>query len=269
MSPDDSPRVEIRHPKPTRHIWIPDTQIKPGVDTAFLDWVAGAILKYKPDVIVHLGDHWDFPSLSTHNEPGSKEAEGQRVKTDIDAGNEAFERLCAPIRKEMQRLAAGRRRRWFPEMHYLHGNHDHRLTRAMFRDPKWDGVLSMASLDTGTFRKHDFLNIIEIDGIAFSHYFPNPHSGRPIGGTIVNRLNGIGQSFVAGHEQGLLYAIKQYPGFVRHGLVAGSCYLHNEEYRPRDVQNTEWRGIILANEVTNGTYDVCPLSMGYLRREFS
>lgn len=269
MSTPDEVRVEIRHPQPTRHVWIPDTQIKPGVDTVFLDWVGKAIVEYKPDVVVHLGDHWDFPSLSTHNDPGSKEAEGQRVKTDLDAGNEAMERLCAPIRREVLRLAANRRKRWHPEMHYLHGNHDHRLTRAIFRDPKWEGVLSMASLDAGMFRKHAFLDIVEIDGIAFSHYFPSPHSGRPIGGTIVSRLNNIGQSFVQGHVQGLLYSNKPYPGHVKHGLVAGSCYLHNEEYRPRDVQNSEWRGIIVANEVTNGGYDIMPLSMAYLRRKFS
>lgn len=262
-------KVEITHPGPTRHIWIPDTQVKPGVDTVFLDWVAGAILKYRPDVVVHLGDHYDLPSLSTHNEPGSKEAEGQRVKSDLDAGAEAMERLCEPLRKEMARLAKNRRKRWQPGFHFLVGNHETRLSRAIFRDPKWEGVLSMDSLHMGLFRRHDFLNIVEIDGIAFSHYFPSPHSGRPIGGTIVSRLNNIGQSFVQGHVQGFLYSNKPYPGHVKHGLVAGSCYLHNEEYRPRDVQNSEWRGIILANEVQRGTYDICPLSMDYLRREFS
>jgi hypothetical protein len=82
-----------------RHIVIPDAQIRPGVDTTHIDWAALAIVEYRPDVIVVIGDWWDFPSLSTHDAPGSKEAEGRRVKPDIDAGNEAFARLVAPMQK--------------------------------------------------------------------------------------------------------------------------------------------------------------------------
>jgi hypothetical protein len=69
----------------TRHIVLPDTQVKPGVDTVHLEWAARAIVEYKPDVIVHLGDHWDLPSLSMHDAPGSKEAEGRNVKSDMGA----------------------------------------------------------------------------------------------------------------------------------------------------------------------------------------
>lgn len=74
----------------TRHLIIPDTQIKPGVDTTHIDWAARAIVEYRPDTVVVIGDWWDLPSLSTHDAPGSKEAEGRRVKPDIDAGNDAF-----------------------------------------------------------------------------------------------------------------------------------------------------------------------------------
>ena len=53
-----------------------------------------------------------------------------------------------------------------------------------------------------------------------------------------------------------------------HGLVAGSFYLHNEEYR--DVQsNGEWRGVVVLNEVRgDGSYDIMPLSMDYLQRRY-
>ena len=248
---------------------IPDTQIRPGVDTTHIDYAARAIVDYMPDVVIVMGDWWDFPSLSTHDAPGSKEAEGRRVKPDIDAGNEAFERLVAPMDAEINRRRAKHRKRWEPERYFLFGNHEDRLSRAIFRDPKWEGILTLDCLKTPGFQRIPYLKILELDQIKFCHFFPNPLSGRPIGGTIVNRLGHIGSSFVQGHQQGFLYASKQYPDHVKHGLVCGRFYSHHESYRPDDVQRAEWNGIVVLNEVQNGSYDLMPLSMNYLRRKFS
>src|SRR5688500_1943577 len=120
-----------------RHLIVPDTQVRPGVDTKHIDWAARAIVDYKPDVIVVIGDWWDFPSISTHSAPGSKETEGVKVKADIDAGNEAFERLVKPMQRAMKRS-----KKWKPECHFLFGNHEDRLTRYISRDPKLDGMLT-------------------------------------------------------------------------------------------------------------------------------
>ena len=80
---------------PRRHLIIPDCQIRPGVDTRHIDWAAQAIVDYLPDVIVVIGDWWDFPSLNSHEVPGSAELQGKRIKDEIDAGNEAFIELLA------------------------------------------------------------------------------------------------------------------------------------------------------------------------------
>jgi hypothetical protein len=127
----------------------------------------------------------------------------------------------------------------------------------------------MDMLRTPGFNRNPFLKIRYIDGIAYSHFFPNPYSGRAIGGTIINRLNHIGSSFVQGHQQGFMYASKQYPDHVKHGLVAGRFYLHHEGYRPEDVQNAEWSGVVVLNEVNQGDYCIMPLTTDYLRRAFS
>ena len=219
-----------------RHLVLPDAQVKPGSDTIHCEWAANAVLDYRPDVIVIIGDWWDLPSLSTHELPGSKEAEGRNVREDIDAGNAAFERFYKPIRKEVDRTVSSHKRRWKPECHFLMGNHEHRMSRAIARDPKFDGMLSLEHLKTPGFQRHEFLKIVDVDGIKYCHYFPNPFSGKPIGGTIVSRLNNIGSSFTQGHQQGFLYASKQCPDHVKHGLACGRFYLENEHYRPQDVQ---------------------------------
>ncbi|HZT03657.1 MAG TPA: hypothetical protein VFA39_15460 [Steroidobacteraceae bacterium] len=249
-------------------MWIPDTQLRRGVPVIHIRAAANAIVEYLPDVIFVAGDWWDMPSLNKHNEAGSIHTEGTRIKDDIDFGNEQFDILVAPMNKEIARREALHKRRWNPEREFLFGNHEHRLTRAIAAVPQFEGVLSLDMMKTPGFTRHPFLEIVEKDGIWFSHYFSNTLSGRAIGGSIDNRLNKIGHSFVQGHQQGRLYGSRQFPGKVeRHGLVAGSFYLHDEDYR--DVQsNGEWRGIVIMNEVANGKYDIMPLSMDYLLRKF-
>lgn len=254
---------------PTRHLLIPDCQIRPGVDTKHIDWAAQAIVDYLPDVIVVIGDWWDFPSLNSHELPGSQELEGCRIKDEIDAGNEAFERLIAPLQSYQLRQIANKQKRYSPDCHFLFGNHEHRITRVTTQDPKWDGLLTIDALKTPGFKRHKFLEIVELDGVKYCHYFPNPHTGKPIGGTILNRLNHIGSSFVQGHQQGFSYATKQYPDHVKHGLVAGRFYSHQERYRSDDVQSCEWNGIVIMNRVERGDYDLMPLRYAYLQERYS
>jgi hypothetical protein len=233
-----------------------------------MDWAGQAIVEYMPDVVTVVGDFWDLPSLSGHEKPGSIHTEGQRIASDIEAGNAAFERLIAPMQAEIARRIRRKIKRWEPECHFLFGNHEDRLSRLICQDPKWDGMLSLDAMKTPGFQRHPFLKIVQIDGIKYCHYFPNPFSGRPIGGTIHNRLGHIGSSFVQGHQQGYMHGSKQYPDHVKHGIVCGRFYNHHEHYRPEDVQLTEWSGILVLNAVRNGDFDIMPLRMDYLARKY-
>lgn len=252
-----------------RHLIIPDTQIGPGVPLDHIKWAAEAIVDYMPDVIVMIGDWADMPSLSSYEKPGGKKLEGARIMDDIAVANEAAKVLVAPMEKEIARRAGGHRKRWTPERIFCKGNHEQRLDRVANNDAKFEGVLSSDQIVLPGFKTREFLEIVEVDGVSYSHYFSNIHSGKAIGGSIDNRLNRIGRSFVQGHQQGFLYGVRQFPGeLARHGLVAGSFYLHDEHYR--DAQsNGEWRGIVVLNEVKNGSYDIMPLSMSYLQRKYS
>ena len=252
-----------------RHLVIPDCQVRPGVETSHIDAAARAIVDYRPDVIVCLGDFWDFPSLNCHSEKGSVEMEGTRYQEDLDAGNDAFERLCRPMEKEQARLSKGKRKHWNPRKVFLGGNHEDRADRVARNDPKWQGVIGSHNCQTRDFERYPFLEVVNIDGFAYSHFFANTHSGRPIGGSIENRLANIGRSFVQGHEQGLRHGRKPYPGNInRLGVVAGSFYQHCEGYRGPQGRD-EWRGIVVLNEVKDGDADLMPLSMNYILRRYA
>lgn len=250
-----------------RHLIIPDTQVKPGVPLDHIPWVAQAIVDYAPDVVVHVGDHWDMPSQSSWEKPGSLAMEGARYEDDIATGNEAFAQLSAPADREIKRQARNKKA-WNPEKHFLFGNHEDRVTRALNAEPKMRGCIGLHHMLTRGWKRHPFLEKLWLDGIVYSHYFQSNGSKFAIGGSVDNRLNKIGNSFVMGHQQGMVYGARMYPtGQTRHGLVAGSCYLHREEYRGNQGQR-HWRGIVVLNEVNDGDYCIMPLTLDYLCRRY-
>jgi len=247
-----------------RHFIIPDTQVRPGVPMDHLDWIGQAIVDYRPDVITHLGDHWDFPSLNGHVEPGHAQLEGKRFQDDVDAGNVGFMKICAPMEAEQARPG----NKWKPKKRFKKGNHEDRADRVASADPKWMGHVGSHHCQIRDFECFQFLERTWEDGICYSHYFQNSHSKHAIGGSVDNRLNKIGASFVQGHEQGFRYSTRiTASGHTWHGIVAGSCYLHVEDYRGRQGQR-HWRGIIILNEVKDGEFDIMPLSLGYLCRKY-
>lgn len=248
--------------KRQRHFIIPDTQVAPGVPLVHMKWIGMAIAEYEPDVVVHLGDHWDLPSASTWSALGSKDKEGSRISEDIKAGNDALQMLedamdgYTPKRKVI-----------------LRGNHEHRLSRLVENDPRLEGVLGFHLFNDRElgWEVVDYFNgspkAINIDGVMYAHYFANPNTGKPIAGTIQNRLAKIGTSFVQGHQQGLLQGNLQYAtGIIRHGIVSGSAYLHDEPYK--GMANAHWRGVVILNEVTDGQFCEMPLTLDYLCRKY-
>ena len=128
-----------------KHMIIPDTQVKPGSSLKHLEWAGRYAVEKKPDVIVHIGDHWDMPSLSSWD-VGKKSFEGRRYKDDIDAGIKGLETFLAPIRAEQKRLAEGKRKRWNPRLVFTLGNHEQRIERAIESDAKLEGLIGYADL---------------------------------------------------------------------------------------------------------------------------
>ena len=248
-------------PSPVKHIVIPDTQCKPGVPLDHLRWAGQYIAEQKPDVVVHLGDHWDLPSLSSYEKRGSHYFEGKRLVDDIEAGNEGLREL----HHSGWRLNK-------PRMVMLRGNHEDRLTRAINENPtQLDGVVSFDDFDDARlgWEVQDYLKPVTIDGVTYSHYFYNPNTGRSYSGSVDTMLRNIGFTFVMGHQQGLRIGRRELPnGQTQRGVVAGSFYQHNEEYRGPQA-SYEWRGILVLHEVGEGSFDLMEVSLDYLRRRYA
>jgi hypothetical protein len=89
---------------------------------------------------------------------------------------------------------------------------------------------------------------------------------------IETKIKTLGRSFTQGHQQVLQYGVR--PAWdsrgkptMQHGLVAGACYLHDEDYMGPQG-NAYWRGIVVCHEVRDGTYDPMFLSLDYLCRRY-
>jgi len=233
---------------------IPDTQVKPGVEIDHLAALGEWIVDERPDCIVHIGDHWDMPSLSSYDR-GSAKAEGRRVVQDIDAGNNAMHVLLAPLRRLQESQRGNRKRVYSPEMHFCIGNHEERITRYENHHPEVQGALGFDTLDFTGWTVHPYLTPVVLGGVEFCHYFYNPMSGKPYGGSAEYRLSKIKRSFVQGHEQGFKYHIEPVGDKRIHGLVAGSFYTHDEDYKGPQANN-HWRGFCVLHNVDNGEYDL-------------
>lgn len=261
----------MSQPNPIRHYVIPDVQVRPGDIVDHLDWIAKDIVRRKPDVIVCIGDFYDLPSLSKYSPAGGLEKEGARVLADIEAGNEAMARLVGPIHFERARLARRRQKRWNPRMIFTEGNHCYRIARFASEDARFHGLVGthLLPIEHYGWERYPFEQPVQVDGIWYCHYWKTAHSPRPIGGSIDNRLNKLGFSFVQGHEQGRRYGDRPLAnGKTIHGLVVGSCYLGVETYRGPQGAN-EWRGVAVLNDVREGDYDPMFLTLRYLCREYT
>lgn len=249
------------------HLVIPDTQVKPGADLSHLRWAGLYAAEKKPDVIVHLGDHWDMPSLSSYD-VGTKSFEGRRYINDIEAGNIGMETFLEPILSEQQRLIDNHRQRWNPRLVFLFGNHEERIQRAVNKDPKLDGLVSYNDLNLDAWETVPFLEPIVIDGVAYCHYFTSGVMGRPVSNAKL-LLQKKHMSCIMGHVQDRDIAFDRVASGRRiTGLFAGIFYQHDEEYLNPQT-NGSWRGIWMLHEVTNGAFDEMPVSLEYLRKRYS
>lgn len=253
----------------TKILVIPDAQVKANVDVRHLEWLGRYIVDKRPDVIVNIGDFADMPSLSSYD-VGKKSFEGRRYTLDIDSALFGMETLLDPLRMLQYQQMKNKKKVYNPRMVLTLGNHENRILRAINNDPKLEGLIRIEDLQYEAFgwEVYPFLEVVMIEGIAFSHYFPTGTAGRP-SSTANAQLNKQHCSCVAGHQQGLQIATgKRADGSLLTSIIAGSFYLHDEEYMGPQ-QNNHWRGALMLHNCKEGQFDLNLLPMTYLEKKYN
>jgi hypothetical protein len=244
----------------SKYLIIPDCQVNPRHTYKHLKWVGNYIAEKRPDVIVQIGDFCDMSSLSSFD-IGKKTFEGRRYKDDIEYSREAMASLVKPFKSI---------RNYKPKMILTLGNHEERILRAVESDAKLEGTITINDLHYEKFgwKVYPFLQPVILDDIAFCHYFPSGQLGRPTSSAraILNKMH---MSCIAGHLQGrdIAYA-KRADGRQITAIIAGSCYLHDEDYLS-PLTNQHWRGIVVLHQVNTGEADEMMVSLEYLEKEYA
>lgn len=266
-----SPPVKVATKEgPLRILVIPDTQCMPGVPTNHFTALGRYTASKRPDVIVHLGDFRDMPSLSSYESAVRRAREGRCKVADIDAGNKAIELFENELAK-----AKG----YSPVKVMLEGNHDGwnehgRIGRYLAEHPDDQRLFELVPFleKQCGWQVFPFLQTVEIAGVLYCHLFPYSAKGTVTGaslrmgaGSASAQVKAVMQSCTAGHKQGLDVAIYNTPVSTHRGLIAGSFYQHQDGYMPGA---RFWRGVLTKTEAQDGNYGLVEVSLDFLLRKY-
>lgn len=251
----------------TTHLVIPDAHAHYQHHNQRAEWLGELIADIKPDVVINIGDGWDMPSLSGYDK-GKKSFQGRTYRADIEAGLDFQDRMWSAVRK---------RKRAMPRRVFCVGNHEYRITRAVELQPELDGAIGLSDLELG--RWYDEVvdyegntpGFIEIDGIAYAHYFISGVAGRPVGGThpadsLISKKH---SSATCGHLHLADWSAHKnmYDQWVM-GCFVG-CYQDYNADWAGVVNHLWWRGVVIKRGVSNGGYDPEFVSLSRLRQEYA
>ena len=188
---------------------------------------------------------------------------------DIKAGNEAMDAFMAPVTAEIERRKRRKLKAWKPRFVFLLGNHEERIDRAINSDRKLEGLIGYHdfNLVKHGWEVYPFLQVVVIDGIAYSHYFTSGVMGRPVSSPNL-LLAKKHMSCVMGHVQdrAISYS-RRADGSRVTGIFGGIYYQHDEDYLTPQT-NGSWSGVWMLNEVVNGSFDEMPISIKYLKETY-
>lgn len=248
---------------------VADTQCKSEEDISYMSAIGKYIADKRPDVVVHIGDNFDMPSLSSYDK-GKLSFEGRRLKADIEAGKEGLRLLLEPTKQLQQRQKSAKKKVYTPRLVFCVGNHEDRFDRLARDNPELQGFVGVETLgleDMG-WEVYPFLKPCVIEDIHFVHYLANPFTGKPYGGSALSQLKNVGVSFVVGHKQILDVAmLPTLDGKMRIGLINGSCYDFDESYKGYQ-NNNHFRGLTMLHEVKDGFGLPAFASLDYIVKKY-
>ena len=254
---------------PDRNIWdfgqditigfYPDAHTQPGSDREPIKAIARWFADEKVDMVVNIGDFSDMHSLSSYDK-GKLSMEGARIADDLTDTRE-----CVQLFEEEM----GGHDPW--KVMTL-GNHEYRLMRAESDDPQLAGAFGDDpwGYSEAGYEVYDYLDIVRINGVAFSHAFVNPTSlmGSIQGGSADIRMKNIGFPHVQGHQHGpLIHGQRMLgDGTPLSTLVLGCAHTEDHSYWGKGKE--VYRGAAVLRNVRNGSYDPDIRYLGNIMRDY-
>lgn len=231
------------------------------------------IVEDRPEYIIIMGDFLSMNCLSDWDKNKRRVMENQRYKLELDAGNDALDRLFAPLLALQERQRRSKHSQYTPIIVYLEGNHENRVDRYLDVEPVMEGQIGIYKdlyLEDRGIEYIKYKDHYEINGVLFTH-IPIQANGKAIGNPNVAQkaLKLYNGSIVFAHTHTLDTA-----GEHRHGaahlnqaLCAGCFFEHVDEYA-KGSRTDYWRGVIELNIYGPNRFDFKTTSMSQLKQGF-
>lgn len=250
----------------TTHLVIPDSHAHYQHHNKRAEWLAQLIIDVKPDVVIHIGDSADLPSLSSYDK-GKRSFHGRTYRQDIDAHLDFQDRLWSPLQRRKKRM---------PRTVFCIGNHEQRIAKALDLSPELDGTISFRDLDLG--RWYDTIvpydgtspGVIDVDGIQYAHYFVSGGMGRPIGGLhpAASLVNKRMVSSTCGHSHGADFRLHTAGDGRRVMGAFVGCYQDYVNDWAGEAAKGWWSGVLMKHHVERGQYDPEFISLDRIRKAY-
>lgn len=249
---------------------IGDAHVSDNQDLSRFNLLGQFILETRPAVIVLMGDFLTLNCLSFWDRNKRRKMEGKRYNLEINAGNEALDRMLSPMQRLQNRQRKIKAKMYKPELVYLMGNHEERLVRYLDSDPTFDGLVSIEDdlklWDRG-FTVVPYRAYYEVGGIHLTHIPFN--KVREIASVNICRAAEqvcVGSTvFGHTHEFSVSNVHRAGQTHLQQLLNCGCFFEETEEYAQGHLINY-WKGICLLDNYDEGRFDIDTYSLGHLRR---
>lgn len=255
------------------HLIIPDSHAKPDVPNRRFELLGKLIVDRKPTAIVNIGDMADMESLCSYDK-GTKSFEGRRYQADLESVHTAQEKMFTPMYAYNHRQSKQKKAKYTPELYMCMGNHENRINRVTEYSPELDGTISLEDLKYEQYGWDitPFLEVLELDGIHYSHYFTSGVMSNAIGGEHAanSLLRKQHVSCTMGHTHTLDYKTQVSAGGKRlHGLICGSFLEVDQiESYAGPANKLWWRGVMIKHIKGHGDYDIEFISIERLEKDY-
>ena len=238
---------------------IGDTHTTDTQDLSRFNLLNKFILDKRPDVIIFMGDFLTLQCLSAWDANKRALMEGKRYYKEIAAGNEALDMTFKNVE-------------YGPEVVFIEGNHEDRLTRYLEKDPTFAGAVSVPKDLKLVERGITFIpyrEYYQINGVNFTHIPFN--KVREIGGVnICRKASQVTVSsvvFAHTHNAELAHVWKPGMPHLQDIYCCGAFFEEIEKYMEGRISEY-WRGLSLLNMWKEGRYDVESFSLGRLDKMY-
>lgn len=242
----------------------------PDVSNERFTWLGKFIYDIKPDWTMDLGDGADMQSLNSYDTSSPRMVVSQSYEKDIEAYNDSQERITWPFRRAKKKR---------PHRRGIEGNHEHRIKKAIAREPRQEGLrygISFGHLQTDHWfdeyheYKYSAPAIVDYDRISYSHYFTTGNSPTAISGIhhAYSLLQHRNHSSICGHshKRDCYFKDGAHPSGL-FALVAG-CFKGGPEEWAGQSNNSWWSGAVILDDVENGMASPTFVSLEKIRKEY-